>query len=471
MRRAGVALGAVVRSALLALGGVIAASLLLAACGASGVPTSLASSVPSDSGAARDERDCLWLLDSRINTLFPDRYAQYWVAALVIPPGGAVTIDGEFPAARYISFNLYDEQLAPIDALTDVEIVPAAGSTNPFVEAANRYASPRAYQLRLIPAVPPADPAQRAPNTLYSARTLGPVAVPANLAVLFYRRYVPDVGREAAALPRIRFELADGRSISGPAACGALDRLSFAIPDLAALPDPVADLPVNTAAFVDLLWLKFFSAVSSQGNRVFATPLGPAVYETIGSPTEGGGGFASNRDNRYIYASISQQLGPVVALHGRFPSAPVTSDGRSPMPGGSMRYWSICTNDGNTLAVFSCLYDEQLRTDVAGRGIIVVSRDGDRPANATEACGISWLDWGAADNAVLIYRHMLPQPEAVFPQAIQYIPGPPGQFEASVMGEYFPYGHHMSRAEFEALGCPVDARRLPAVVTPPPTAG
>jgi hypothetical protein len=230
----------------------------------------------------------------------------------------------------------------------------------------------------------------------------------------------------------------------------------------------LADVPLNTSAFQNLLWLKFFDLQSSEVNRVYNTPLGPAVYELAGSPTSGGGGFLSNQDNRYIYASISQQLGNVVALHATLPSTPSTAGGEATMSSGDMRYWSVCSNDGNTLVVFDCLYDEQVLRDSQNRGVILVSKAADRPANATPMCGVSWLEWGASNTGVLIWRNMLPQPQAQFPYAVQYVPGPPGQHEAQVMGPYYPYASHMQKAAFEALGCPVSADALPSVVTPPP---
>ena len=450
-----------------------ALTLLAGGCGGSSIPDPAGggSAGPTPVAATGDERDCLWLLNSQINTLFPDTYANYWVALLAIPPGGAVEFDGRFPHARYMSYNLYDELLQPVDALSDFEIQPHTGSTNPFPAGADRNAAARDYSVRLVAAVPPSDPAQRAANTLYSAQTVGTAQLPFNLAVVFYRVYVPDDGRDATGdggLPHIRFVMADGSALSGPGACNALDQLSFLIPNLADVPDLLADVPLNTAAFQNLLWLKFFSLQSSEASRVYNTPLGPLVYETVGSPTSGGGGFASNRDNRYIYAAISRQLGDLVAIHARFPDAPYTSDGRSPMPDGDMRYWSLCSNDANTLVSYACLYDEQLLRDDQDRGVIVVSRSADRPDNATPACGVNWLDWGPSDNGLLIYRNMLPLPQTQFPYAIQYVPGPPGQHEAEVMGPYYPYGAHMSRAAFEALGCPVSADALPSVVTPAP---
>ncbi len=454
-----------------------AALSVLAACGNSGPADSPdlagAGSVPSGgSGASpKDERDCLWVLNSSVNTLFPDTSATYWLAALAIPPGGAIRFDGEYPHARYISFNLYNELLQPIDGANDTAIQPAAGSSNPYIAGADRAVIARSYSEQLIAAVPPADPAQRLPNTLYSAQTVGTTQVATNLAIVLYRVYVADKGLDTTGgtgLPRIRFVLADGSVQSGPAVCSALDTLSFAIPNLSAVPAALNSLPVSTAASQYPLWLKFFDLQSSEVARAYATPLGPALYELAGSPTSGSGGFLSNIDNRYISASISQQLGKVVALRPQMPQTPMTYDGESPMQDGTMRYWSLCSNNADTTAVIACLYDEQVVRDNRNRAVIAVSRAADRPANARPECGVSWLDWGEPDTGLLILRNQLVKPQSVFPQAIQYVPGPPGTHEAEVMPDYYPYGSHLSKAGFEALGCPVSADAIPTVVTPPP---
>ena len=161
-----------------------------------------------------------------------------------------------------------------------------------------------------------------------------------------------------------------------------------------------------------------------------------------------------------------------MAIHARIPKTPTTYYGDATMGSGDMRYLSLCSNDANATTVFACVYDQQIVRDAQGRGIVAVSKPADRPANAYPQCGVTWLDWGTSDSATLILRNMLPASQAQFPNAIQYVPGPPGAHEAQVMGPYYPYGSHMSRAAFEALGCPVSADALPSVAgSPPPSAG
>ncbi|MDP3856257.1 MAG: hypothetical protein Q8Q73_00700 [Stagnimonas sp.] len=440
---------------------------MLAACGGGSAGDHGGGDTPMPPAASGLSRDCGWLLRSDpnlLNILYPDRAATYWVALLPIPAGGELWLEGRYPHARYASFNLYNPRLEPIDALADVELAPEPGSAQPFAVGARRDADPRDYRVRVISAVPPADPAERAPNTLYSYAAVGEQRLPSPLAVAIYRVYVEDAGYDISGgvgLPQLAVALPGGVVLRGSAACSALEQLP-PVPAAEALNglDPAVETQPNLAAAAELRWLKFFDLASSQSHRLDAVPvLGPLLSGALGQSTANSGGFASNVHNSYMTASLSQTLGEVGVIEGRFPSAPRTRDGDAVMGDGQLRYWSLCSNEVNSQRYVDCLYDEQVQRVQGDRAIIVVSRDQDRPANAIAACGVNWLNWGPFSNSLLIYRHMLPRPD--FAQAIQQVPGPSGAHEREVMGDYYPEGRHFSRAAFEALGCPVNPDAIP----------
>ncbi|TAJ55393.1 MAG: hypothetical protein EPN60_01590 [Nevskiaceae bacterium] len=444
--------------------GVAVLSGLLAACVQSADPATAAgaSSHAPQASAAELPRDCVWLLRSDanlLNILYPDRAATYWVAALPIPPGGELWLVGRYPHARYASFNLYNPRLEPSDALADVEIAPQPGSVQPFAVGARRDAGARDYRVRVIAAVPPQNPAQREPNTLYSFLAAGEQRLPSPLAVVIYRVYVEDAGYDLSGgvgLPQVALPLAGGAVLRGSEACSALERLPT-VPAAALLNglDPPVEIQPNLAAFPELRWLKFFDLLSSQSHRLDAVPLlGPLLSGALGQSTSNSGGFASNVHNSYMTASLSQSLGEVGVLVARMPTTPQTRDGEPVMGDGQLRYWSLCSNEVNSQRYIDCLYDEQVQRVQGERAIILVSRAQDRPANAIAECGVNWLNWGPFSNSLLIYRHMLPRGE--FAEAIQNIPGPSGAHEREVLGAYYPEGRHYGRAEFERLGCPVN---------------
>ena len=73
-----------------------------------------------------------------VNVLFPDSSAQYWSTRYTAVPGTRLRIDGVFPYARYMSWNVYDPLLRPFAKKTDVELQPDPGSSNPFLPGADR---------------------------------------------------------------------------------------------------------------------------------------------------------------------------------------------------------------------------------------------------------------------------------------------------------------------------------------------
>jgi len=67
-------------------------------------------------------------------------------------------IDAEFPYAAWFSWTIYGENALAVSLASDRDIVPDAGSTNPFVNGNPVYAPSRHYRLLLLPEVPPDKP-------------------------------------------------------------------------------------------------------------------------------------------------------------------------------------------------------------------------------------------------------------------------------------------------------------------------
>jgi hypothetical protein len=127
--------GVMVRVALTAVLAVLAATLVLL--------------TPVDAAP----RTCFWTVPddpNAVNVAYPDTGGSYWGGMAGIPPGGALEIKGDYPHARYFSFNAYDAAARPVDALADVEVVPDEGSSNPFLPGADRTVDNRSYTLRAV---------------------------------------------------------------------------------------------------------------------------------------------------------------------------------------------------------------------------------------------------------------------------------------------------------------------------------
>ena len=123
----------------------------------------------------------------------------------------------------------------------------------------------------------------------------------------------------------------------------------------------------------------------------------------------------------------------------------------------------MCQNEWYSQKVTDCLYDEQISINPDGQYTIVSSLLEDRPNNATEECGIGFIEWSDqgdgfsivegrenhSTDGLIIVRNMLPTNN--FNQAVQNT-STPGD-EADVMAEFLPTAQYFTSDEFEALGC------------------
>ncbi|RKE23640.1 hypothetical protein [Streptomyces sp. TLI_171] len=413
---------------------------------------------PADQG--RVAADCFWFgptpsLASRAqNYAYPDSGATYWAAMFTLPAGATLTFDGEYAHARYQSLNSYDvANHAPTDALNDVSTNPDAGSRNPYLPGARRAGEAhRSYTATVVGAQRPADAGARAANTLYAGVPGQPETV------LLYRVYLPDRGRDATGgtgLPRPSLHLADGTTVTGRAACDAVQAQHRETLPLTSLsPDTYRALrdqpgrPVGFPAEATPVWHSFYNSAATIA-CVFQGQCG-------GTPAKSGGQY-SNKDNEYVSAEVSRAYGNVLVLHGKLPTTPATVDRAPRMPAGTdLRYWSLCSNESMaTTAAVACIDDEDLVTDRDGNYTVVLSLPQDRPRNATPANGVNWLSLspegdgaGHLDNSMLVLRNMLPSP--AFGHAVQNtrVPGD----ERAVMGPYLPTGAYTTTESFEALG-------------------
>lgn len=387
------------------------------------------------------------------NALLLDTNATYWVVTYNAIPGTRLRIDGSYPHARYMSFNVYDPEARPVDALSDIQIAPHAGSINPFVAGASRTARNRGYTAYLDFG---AAPAQRAPNTLYTGAPSP--GSPSITGQLWYRVYMPDRGLGldgGVGLPSVTLEPAGGSGSAGTSPCQ-----SVALPTLDALNQAIAQndggpLPILGAypGVSPPRWTLFVNLQQSLKEILIDNPTGAAAQPIADKmPSSQGAGFYSNKDISYVFSPTSRGYGPLIVIHGRAPTFADTRAGQPVMPSGEqLRYFSFCQYDPASQRVIACVPDDQVVRDPAGNYTIVISTASDRPANATAACGVTWLPWGPTSQGLLIYRHMLAA--RAFTQSIADV-GQPGR-EQAVMGPYYPSSTYLpSAAAFQARGCP-----------------
>jgi hypothetical protein len=382
------------------------------------------------------------------NVLAIDTGAVYWGGTYAALPGTRIRIEGQYPHARYISWNVYDAAARPIDALADVELAADPGSANPFLPGASRTVAERDYTA-FIEVGPRPD--QPAPNTLYTGSSSG--------GTFLYRVYVPDRARDAKGgvpLPNVTLEPAGGAGGAlGVDACRELQApyaqpLNDLVVGAPGLPDPSDDGNGYPGRNPPRWWL-FENLCGSAVDVLLDNEDGEALHPDARGRCGDGPGFLSNRDIAYVFTGTSRGFGNLLVLRGRAPTFADTRLGPATMPSGQqLRYWSLCQYEPATQRVIACRSDDQVAVGADGSYTVVVSTAEQRPGNARAECGVTWLPWGPQTQGLLIYRHMLPDPS--FAEAIQNV-GELGR-EREVMGDFYPDGRYLeSRADFEELGC------------------
>ncbi len=409
--------------------------------------------------------------------LWPDMASTFFLSQLTMPAGSTLTLRATYPHVRYFQFALYREErdtyVSIGEAFTGQEIEPDPGSSNPFLVGADRLAEPRNFTLRILAEAPPIEPKDRKPNTLYVGRDGKKI----QMAI---RIYLADQGRDGAGwgtalspfngpgLPSYEVTLADGTRLSSeefvrqfvqkmeentqpPLTAEQWVKLVQAEDN-----DPELD-PATAPARQVPTWEKFWTIRYSVVGA-FKTPEERAKIPYAGA-MEGGG------DGPYLLTYLSRQFGSVYVVRGKMPIFPNTyagaeGKGLEVMPEAQTQYWSLVSCEAPPSGrVVDGVTDMQVPLDGDRNYTIVVSRQEDKPKNATLENGVAWVEWSPLgeglddprnrpDFGMLIMRMMGNHPSWL--QSPDKISQP--SLEEAIMGPYYPQGYYTTKEEFEAKG-------------------
>ena len=357
------------------------------------------------------------------NVIAPDTNTVYYNTAFELPAGATITLHGQFPHSRFFSLTTYVTKAGvagyPATSIFDEQINPDPGSVNPFRPGESRKAMKRSFTITISGQPAPAEPA---PNTLYVGQEGHTEETqPVQMIMRIYRA---DKNLEANAgvpLPAPTLDPALGEPVSEEsAACGALDDVN-SVPSIsfASQGAPVPAYlhlrglaPAPHPAVNPILWERFRNPAYLQ--KPFLAGAGEPYEKSIASlPTAITSGLYATPANAYILGYADRTIGPnteghnILVLHAKMPTHPTTykKDKTNDSAGTQVRYWSICTagaiaNPPLLPTDSACLFDQEVPTNSAGEYTVVVSLPQDRPKNAKPGCGVAWLNWGTAGDAL-----------------------------------------------------------------------
>ena len=358
------------------------------------------------------------------NTGFLDDNASYGIAQipLSVPDGARIRIEGLYSRVRYFSLQSYDGARGGnyIDAIADARILPNAGGTlspNPALLPTATYGSGYTVQLRY--ADPPANPAQREPNTLYVGAPDTRVSPTRVAKQIIYRIYLPNPDADAfgsTAIPRLFFSGANGQiAFENTPDRRQCDRIENASQSTRA---------VNPAII--------------PGRNIVFQPITRANDNVL----------YPNGDSTYLRAASSLNHGDIVVIRTlpfRAPPLPplLRTDGEP-----DVRYASLCHYGLGTSAVASCVADRNAITQADGYEVHVISTLASRPAAATRAAGVNWQQWGDTRSELIVIRQILARPgfSGDYTRAINN----PELPLSLTLGSYAPEITYCRRAVFDA---------------------
>ena len=405
-------------------------------------------------------------------------------------PGDAkrIELDGEFPDSRYMSFHSY-QGTKPYDQITDFQIQPSDGSSNPFSGFEHNLAS-SFYQIHIEPGTHPDDPSSdQYRSTLYDGKDKG------ELATIIYRNYVPDAVRDwtgDVGLPRVRLVLNNDQEVMGPDVC---DALNTGTPLDSAQIKPwlyekmqgkhhAGEVPRFSKQFTFKYTLACDFDIYPKDAPEWDCPNGD--YTPVSNHPDSAVGAYANKDNAYLYAFLNldrnhdgEAESAGVIIRGTLPTTPKTmnrpkSEPREPTSfEADLRYWSICQTAYHSQKVEACLHDEDLALDpqYEERDFVIVSSKRPLVRAWADSCEFDYLPWpengddfetpeGNNDRSAsyLLVRNMLPSDD--FEHAIQDVETP--GTEADTLGKFLPEARYfkvnaLSDPTNDAPNCDIDS--------------
>lgn len=458
----------------------------------------------------------------------PDPNVTYlFLKTPLAPFGHRLVVRGAFPHARFFGFQI----TPPIDGvgyyparyfgsaevpLSDVDIEPLPGHTNPYRVGSHRDATKRGYQVTFLLATgdpvalnPSFRPPYRGAGNLRTGSMFiyqGPWGVkapyglkfgvgPWELGSLWVRVYAPEGDALGGVpLPDAWFEtpkgeryvvLSDASRFEARAHATMSARKTFSTWPRT-WEGPTVGWRKSYGILLSLL------EASSEVNGWLTPALKKQITEVdLGATGRGPDAPAPHHyephattatHNAYLGRSMALPRGRVCVLTGRMPTFPDTRQGLKTMVSAQVRYWSIVGYDNDLFAklpgsAINAVADDEVVLDASRHYVIVYSRPEDRPRNATVTNGVTWVNWGPTTRLGLMMRWMTVRPEWSFRQSPDELNLPwhtgalssptydvsligQNSFEG-FMGEYLPRVHYLTRQAFESLGPKLRYHQIP----------
>ncbi|NBX81587.1 hypothetical protein EBQ90_00640 [bacterium] len=348
-------------------------------------------------------QDCghLWQHDLKTATLGPkgymgDTHAAYGIQSFFNKGKKYYVVKGQFPRARFFSIETYEgTKNGDGQSLNDYQMVPDAGSVNPFHDGVSLNAKPRNYTVYIAPEGAP----KFGPNQLSFSKK--------EKYISFYIRYYsPTQGIQVQLSDLPQVEAYDLKTRQ-PSACGK----SWPVENFTNYP-------------------QFLGALSHKPEGVFSFEL---AKWNKGSNTAVG---------KYAEGHSEMRFDEVALLRFKPPTFASTFSGEGAFSSQTqVRYWSLCAINFPNNQGLVCLADHLTPPDASGF-VTVVNGTGPEVAELAKQKGYYYIpDIRPATSKMILFAFRNILPSAEFKANSQY------------KGDYNPKMRICPRTDFLAGKC------------------
>jgi len=346
---------------------------------------------------------------------WPDEFVNYW-AVLINQndfPNVGFKIQGEFPEARYFSYNVYGEDRNSTASIFDTQIKAENCSVNPFNNQEKETSvNENLYTLYVVPeSVSEFDTKDNVLKFIEGEEEIG----------VILRYYVPAGGDLAGVnLPNIEvFDLDTKESVK--------------IPETSNL-------------------LMVTPQVLARINAAYLLQIDNKVRFYRGDAT----GLYPNEDNQYVRTFLNYDDDDVYIIRWKVPTFPKNS---SEFESAEVRYSSMNLGD-NITNNFDGIYDSQYKIDKDGFVTLVITDEIPELREKAETAGYNFMPWSLPGNkGYLVYRNLLTKGGETAPYSLNKVPMPSFATNRShlishdaknYIGDYAPSGIRMTKDEYLA---------------------
>lgn len=430
-------------------------------------------------GDTIDVTACAWpiFVDGRKSGFgFNDRNAYYAGTMFnTAVKGGHWRFEGEYPKARWMSFESYDHLLQSQAYITGDKIDADKGS-NPFaVGGSHRPGS--TYHVDLVN-TPPAERDDDAHNVLYGGWRMNKDYggyMRTGIQSVLYRVYaapdeIPTNG--GVDVPRVSWVVDDPTENELTTSAEACQSIKSADTEYQPWTTIVKGLESINEPFI-----KPVVVPAAQYAQLQLDPTNPPRVHVFRPSTNGYSTPALwfNSATPYVALLTNKVVGPVLTVRFKVPTFARIEDGQKRTGNEQVSYWDWCSTQYLTPLNYTiaCRRDEQFTVDKDGYATLVISTEDQRPV----VNGKPYPDWiPMAGNGGISVMRMLDSSPKTFPNSAMFLPQNTvgdtdvpvdlapgfiaGQQIKTQMGAYYPQATYCTKAAFEKDRCRTAAPAL-----------